>query len=169
MYCGGFSILQWGFRVAKRSGLRNSCSPCTIFILRILRAYESDRVQDTRVTGSIGQIKLYRYVHMLRVITWHLGMVNYIIYIRVVCANIFVYETETGPFYISDNDRLIVFYIIITYVLIDEYLLLRISLLTRLPKWCILLRKHVDKQNITDNNCMLQIEILFFIMLYILI
>lgn len=64
MYCGGFSILQWGFRVAKRSGLRNSCSPCTIFILRILRGYESGRVQGTHVTRSIGEIKLYRYMYI---------------------------------------------------------------------------------------------------------
>ena len=37
-------------------------------------------------------------------------------------------EKETGPFYISDNDRLIVFYIIITYVLIDEHSLSRINI-----------------------------------------
>lgn len=65
---------------------------------------------------------------MLRVIIWHLGMVNYIIYISVVCANIFVYEKETGPFYTSDYDRLIVFYVIVTYIVIDEHSLLRINI-----------------------------------------
>lgn len=119
----------------------------------------------SRATGKklYGYI-IYIHIHMLRVITWQSGLINYRIYIclgAIICANIFIREKETGPFYPSGYDRLIVLHVIVRYLLMS-FITVRqywrgnsakmMRFITQIRRWLVKYRNNWTEQ-LPIGNC----------------